>query len=175
VRCLADAGLELLVAHTFSKSFSLYAERVGSLSIVAASRSAASALLQHMKAVVSQFYFSPPAAGARLVARVLQTPELARQWQAELGAMRERIDTMRLRLHGELSRRQASPKWDRIAATQGMFACPGLTREQVAWLKLRHGVYLAPNGRLCIAALNDANLMHVVEALAETHARIHVS
>jgi aromatic-amino-acid transaminase len=167
VRCLADAGLELLVAHTFSKSFSLYAERVGSLSIVAASRGDAATLLQHMKAVVSQFYFSPPAAGARLVARVLQAPELSRQWQAELATMRARVDVTRRRLARALEGLPAAAQWPGLATTRGMFAYPNLGRGQVESLKRQEGVYLAPNGRLCIAALNDANFAQVVQALAQ--------
>jgi len=175
LRCLADAGLEFLVAQTFSKNFSLYGERCGSLSIVTGSAREADRLLQQMKSIVSRFYFSPPVRGARLVAKILHTPALAQQWAADLAAMRERVDTMRRRLHEELSCRQASAKWDRIALTRGMFSCPGLTGEQVARLKLRHAVYLAPTGRLCIAALNEANLVHVAEALVETHARTQAS
>jgi aromatic-amino-acid transaminase len=175
VRCLADAGIEFLVAQSFSKNFSLYGERCGTLSIVATSSREARQAMQHMKAIVSRFYFSPPAHGARAAAKVLHTPVLARQWMVELAVMRERVETIRRRLHEELISRQAEAKWDRVALTHGMFVCTGLTREQVSWLKLRHGVYLAPNGRLCIAALNQANLLHVAEALVDTHARIHVS
>jgi aromatic-amino-acid transaminase len=172
VRCLADAGLELLVAHTFSKSFSLYSERAGSLSVVASSRGAAVTLLQHMKAIVSRFYFSPPAAGARLVARVLQTPELRQQWHAEVGTMRTRVDATRRRLVRALEGLPASTQWAGLPGTRGMFAYPTLTRAQVEELKRRHGVYLAPNGRLCIAALNDANFAHVVQALAQVRSQV---
>jgi len=167
VRCLADAGLEFLVAQTFSKSFSLYGERCGSLSIVTGSAREADQLLQQMKSIVSRFYFSPPVRGARLVAKILQTPAFAQQWAADLAAMRERVDTMRSRLHGELTCRGPSARWDRVARTRGMFAYPGVTPEQVAWLKEHHAVYLAPTGRLCMAALNETNLGRVVEALVQ--------
>jgi aromatic-amino-acid transaminase len=168
VRCLAEAGLEFLVAQTFSKNFSLYGERCGSLSVVAGSAREAEGMLQQMKAIVSRFYFSPPARGARLVAKVLQTPALAQQWVGELTAMRERVDAMRSRLVAALQSEPAPGQWAGLAATRGMFAYPSLTPRQVNELKRRHGVYLAPTGRLCIAALNNANIERVVQALRRT-------
>lgn len=164
-RCFADEGLEFLVVQTFSKNFSLYAERVGSLSVVAATADRANSLLRHLKAIVSRHYFSPPAGGARLVVRVLQAPGLERQWRAELEAMRTRVDATRARLAMALVDAPTRAQWPGVATTRGMFAYPSLTAAQVDGLKRRHGVYLAPNGRLCIAALNEGNFAHVARAV----------
>jgi aromatic-amino-acid transaminase len=95
VRRFVDAGGPLLVSNSFSKSFSLYGERVGALSVVAASSDEAARLLSQLKRVVRTNYSNPPLHGGKVVATVLATPELRQLWEDELAGMRVRIKEMR--------------------------------------------------------------------------------
>src|SRR5690606_17899361 len=86
-----DAGLNFFVSTSFSKSFSLYDERVGALSIVGASKEEAGRVLSQLKRVIRTNYSNPHTHGATVVATVLSTPELRKQWEDELTGMRVRI------------------------------------------------------------------------------------
>ena len=162
----AATGLPVLVSTSFSKSLSLYGERVGALSLVCADADEAARVLSQVKIVIRTNYSNPPTHGAKLAAGVLTDPELRGLWVDELGGMRDRIKAMRLRLVSGL---EASGIDDMgfIATQVGMFSYSGLTRDQMIALRERHGVYGTDKGRICVAALNDANLDHVCAAIAD--------
>jgi aromatic-amino-acid transaminase len=57
-----------------------------------------------------------------------------------------------------------------VARQRGMFSYSGLTAEQVERMKNEFGIYAVSSGRICVAALNDANIDAVVEAVAKVTA-----
>ncbi len=160
------AGLTFFVSTSFSKSFSLYGERVGALSVLCAHKEEAARVLSQLKIVIRTNYSNPPTHGAAVVAAVLNTPELRSLWETELGAMRVRIKAMRQALVDGL---QAAgvPQDMRFITTQiGMFSYSGLTKEQMVRLRSEFGVYGTDTGRMCVAALNSKNIDHVCKAIA---------
>jgi aromatic-amino-acid transaminase len=164
VRLFAESDLTFFVSSSFSKSFSLYGERVGALSIVTGSKDETSRVLSQVKRVIRTNYSNPPTHGASVVASILNSPELRAMWEAELGEMRERIRGMRMAMVEQL----AGTKRDFgfVAQQRGMFSYSGLTTEQVDRLKSEFGIYAVGTGRICVAALNQRNLPAVTQAIA---------
>ncbi|GAA3856577.1 amino acid aminotransferase [Tessaracoccus defluvii] len=160
-----DAGLSFLLSTSYSKSFSLYGERIGSLSVVTASADEAKRVQSQLKIVIRTNYSNPPTHGAALVATVLADAELRAGWEAELGAMRDRIKSLRRGLVDALAARGIADMGF-IADQLGMFSYSGLTREQMVALREEHAVYGLDSGRMCVAALNDRNLERVADAIA---------
>jgi aromatic-amino-acid transaminase len=166
VRTFAAAGIPFLVASSFSKSFSLYGERVGALSIVTASKDEGARVLSQVKRVIRTNYSNPPTHGGTIVAAVLTSAELRAQWEAELGGMRERIRAMRDGLVDALKAEGVTQDFSFIARQRGMFSYTGLTAAQVERLKTGFGIYAVSTGRICLAALNNKNLPSVARAIA---------
>lgn len=166
IRALADAGVSFFCASSFSKSFSLYGERCGALSVVCPTADEAALVLGQLKATIRRNYSSPPTHGGQIVARVLQTPALRQAWADELDAMRARIQEMRKRLHAVLSAKLPGRNVDYFITQRGMFSYTGLSPEQVDRLKDEHGVYLVRTGRMCVAGLNQHNVEAVANAMA---------
>jgi aromatic-amino-acid transaminase len=162
----AALGIPVLVASSFSKSFSLYGERVGGLSVVAADAEEAARVLSQLKVTVRTTYSSPPTHGAAVVAKVLMDAELRALWVSELEAMRLRIRGMRTALVDALSAAGATRDFGFIADQVGMFSYCGLGAEQMHVLREAHGVYGTDAGRICVAALNPGNVDHVARAIA---------
>jgi aromatic-amino-acid transaminase len=156
----------LFVANSFSKSFSLYGERVGGLSVVAANRDEAARALSQVKRVVRGNYSSPPSFGGQVVSTILGSPELAKLWEKELGAMRERIVTLRHALIERLAIHAPHVDFGFMLRQRGMFSYSGLTKEQVARLRNEFSVYAIDSGRICVAALNARNTDYVARAIA---------
>lgn len=166
VRRFADTGMALLVSNSFSKSFSLYGERVGALSIVATSGEEAARVLSQLKRVVRTNYSNPPTHGGKVVATVLSTPELRQLWEEELAGMRVRIREMREAMVAKLKEKAPGQDFDFVRKQVGMFSYSGLTKEQVG--KLRdESIYAVDTGRICVAALNSTNIDRVVDAVAK--------
>jgi len=166
IRALADAGVSFFVANSFSKSFSLYGERVGGLSVVCPDKAQADRVLGQLMSAVRRNYSSPPTHGGQIVARVLQTPALRQVWADELGAMRARIQTMRQQLHAGLAARLPGRDFGYFLAQHGMFSYTGLSAAQADVLREKHGVYVLRSGRMCVAGLNAGNVDRVAEAMA---------
>jgi len=166
VRRFADAGIPLFVANSFSKSFSLYGERVGALSVVADSQDEAARVLSQLKRIVRTNYSNPPTHGGRIVASVLASAELRSRWEDELGHMRERIRSMRRQLVEQIQARVAGADFSFVMRQRGMFSYSGLSKEQVQRLREEFSVYAIDTGRICVAALNARNLDYVAEAIA---------
>jgi aromatic-amino-acid transaminase len=166
LRALATAGISFFCASSFSKSFSLYGERCGALSVVCPDATQATLVLGQLKATIRKNYSSPPTHGGQVVAAVLQTPELFNQWAAELEAMRQRIAHMRVQLHQVLSQRLPQRNFNYFLNQRGMFSYTGLSAEQVDRLREEHAVYLVRSGRMCVAGLNSSNVNAVATAMA---------
>jgi aromatic-amino-acid transaminase len=171
VRGFVRAGIPVFVSSSFSKSLSLYGERVGSLSVVASSAEEAERVLSQLKRLVRTNYSNPPTHGGRIVATVLTTPALRSLWEQELGAMRERIREMRRQLVAKLATRLSKPDFSFIERQRGMFSYTGLTREQVVRLREEHAVYMIESGRVCVAALNGKNIDYSADCIARVVAR----
>lgn len=166
LKLFADSGLQFFVSSSFSKSFSLYGERVGALSIVTASKEESVRVLSQVKRIVRTNYSNPPTHGGAVVAAVLASPELRKTWEDELAGMRDRIRAMRTGLVEKLKARGVSQDFSFVAQQRGMFSYTGLTSDQVERLKTEFGIYAVSTGRICLAALNTKNLDYVADAIA---------
>ncbi len=167
VRAFSASGLQFLVSSSFSKSFSLYGERVGALSIVTASKDEAGRVLSQVKRVIRTNYSNPPIHGGAIVAAVLNSPELRQMWEDELAGMRDRIREMRTGLVGQLEAEGVAQDFSFVTKQRGMFSYTGLTVAQVDRLKNDFGIYAVSTGRICLAALNSKNIGYVARAIAQ--------
>jgi len=166
VRLFADSGMSFFVSSSFSKSFSLYGERVGALSIITQSKEESARVLSQLKRVIRTNYSNPPTHGGAIVAAVLNTPELRKMWEEELGTMRNRIKKMRHDFVIKLSEAGVKEDLSFIEDQRGMFSYSGLTEQQVDRLQKEDGIYALSTGRICVAALNTKNIDKVAKAIA---------
>jgi aromatic-amino-acid transaminase len=155
----------VFLSSSFSKSFSLYGERVGAFSVVTQSDEEARRVLSQVKRVVRTNYSNPPTHGSRIVAAVLASAELKALWEKELAGMRDRIKTMRKQLADKVHARSGKD-WSFVLKQRGMFSYTGLTKDQVARLRKEHSIYAIDTGRVCVAALNSKNIDYVADAIA---------
>jgi len=161
------SGVDFFVSTSFSKSFSLYGERVGALSVVCGSAEEAARVLSQLKIVIRTNYSNPPTHGAQVVATVLNTPALRQLWEQELAAMRVRIKLMREELVTQLAAAGVQQDFGFIGRQKGMFSYSGLSKAQMERLRSEFGVYGVDSGRICVAALNTRNIGQVARAIAQ--------
>jgi aromatic-amino-acid transaminase len=167
VHLFAESMSPVFVSNSFSKSFSLYGERVGALTIVAASADEAARVLSQMKRVIRTSYSNPPTHGGQIVAQVLTTPELRASWEKDLAGMRDRIKDMRRQFVDKLKARVPEANFEFVKDQRGMFSYSGLTKPQVERLRGEFSVYAIDTGRICVAALNSRNIDYVVDCVAK--------
>jgi len=161
------AGLTFFVSTSFSKSFSLYGERVGALSVLCASQDEAARVLSQLKIMIRTNYSNPPTHGGSVVAMVLNDPALRAQWEQELAGMRTRIKAMRKKLVEGLKAAGVKQDMGFITTQIGMFSYSGLSKDQMVRLRNEFGVYGTDTGRMCVAALNEHNIDYVCQAIAK--------
>ena len=161
------AGLSFFVSTSFSKSFSLYGERVGALSVACASKEECERVLSQLKIVIRTNYSNPPTHGGSVVAAVLNTPALRQQWEEELAQMRVRIKQMRASFVEKLKAAGVQQDMSFITQQVGMFSYSGLSKDQMVRLRSEFGVYGIDTGRMCVAALNSKNIDYVCAAIAK--------
>ncbi|MEO8166062.1 MAG: amino acid aminotransferase, partial [Betaproteobacteria bacterium] len=167
VRRFAQAGCPVFVSNSFSKSFSLYGERVGALSVVAGDSAEAARVLSQLKRIVRTNYSNPPTHGGQIVAAVLTNPELRALWEKELGHMRSRIRQMRHQFVEQLRALLPQSDFEFVAKQRGMFSYSGLSKAAVDRLREEFSVYAIDTGRICVAALNSRNIGHVTRSIAK--------
>jgi aromatic-amino-acid transaminase len=166
LRLFSRSGLEFFVSSSFSKSFSLYGERVGALTIVTQDKETASRVLSQVKRVIRTNYSNPPTHGGAIVAAVLSDPALRQQWEDELAGMRDRIRQMRSALVDKIAAAGAQQDFSFVVRQRGMFSFTGLSADQVERMKQEFGIYAVSSGRICLAALNSKNIDYVAQAIA---------
>jgi aromatic-amino-acid transaminase len=166
-RLFADAMHPVFLSSSFSKSVSLYGERVGAVSVVAGTQDEAARVLSQVKRVVRANYSNPPTTGADIVARILGNPELRKQWDQEVGGMRERIKAMRKAIVDGVQKRVPGFDFSFVLEQRGMFSYSGLTKAQVGRLRSEFSIYAVDTGRICVAALTTKNVDYVADAIAK--------
>jgi len=166
LKLFSASGLQFFVASSFSKSFSLYGERVGALTIVTADKDESARVLSQVKRVIRTNYSNPPTHGGAIVAACLASSELRQMWEDELAGMRDRIRTMRSSLVDKLKTAGAPQDFSFINVQRGMFSYTGLTAAQVEKMRAEYGIYAVSTGRICVAALNTRNIDYVAKAIA---------
>jgi aromatic-amino-acid transaminase len=166
VRLFADTGVSFFVASSFSKSFSLYGERVGALTVVTASAEESARVLSQLKRIIRTNYSNPPTHGGSIVAAVLGDPRLRALWEEDLAEMRNRIKAMRRALVDGLKARGVKGDFSYMLRQNGMFSYSGLSPAQVERLRDEFGIYAVSTGRICVASLNSKNIDYVCDALA---------
>lgn len=167
VRLFADGTAPVFVSSSYSKSFSLYGERVGALSVLASGAEEAARVLSQLKRTIRANYSNPPTLGSQIVATVLASPELRALWEQELGGMRDRIKALRQALVDGIHQRAPGADFSFVSRQRGMFSYSGLSREQVARLRQECAIYAIDSGRICVAALNSKNIDYVADAIAK--------
>ena len=166
-RLFAKMMSPVFLSSSFSKSVSLYGERVGALSVVTASPDEAKRVLSHVKRVVRTNYSNPPTHGCQVVATIFGNPQLRALWEREVGEMRERIKTMRKALVDGIHKRVPGSDFSFVLKQRGMFSYSGLTKEQVRRLREENSIYTIDTGRICVAALTMKNVDYVADAIAK--------
>jgi aromatic-amino-acid transaminase len=166
VRLFAEMDMTMFISSSFSKSFSLYGERVGALTIVTSSKDESSRVMSQIKRVIRTNYSSPPTHGGTVVSMVLNNEALFTMWEKELGDMRDRIRLMRSQLVQKLKEQGVKKDFSFVMAQRGMFSYSGMTAAQVDRLRDEHGIYAISSGRICVAALNSGNIDAVAKAIA---------
>ena len=167
IQKFVDAGLTFFVSTSFSKSFSLYGERVGALSVLCTDKAEADRVLSQLKIAIRTNYSNPPTHGGTVVAAVLNSPELRKQWEDELAEMRVRIKAMRSSFVEKLKAAGVQQDMSFITTQIGMFSYSGLSKDQMVRLRNEFGVYGTDSGRMCVAALNNKNIDHVCASIAK--------
>lgn len=166
VRQFVEAGVTSFVTTSFSKTFSLYGERIGALSVVCSDADEAARVMSQLKVLVRTNYSNPPTHGATIVSTVLADPELRALWESELAGMRDRIKAMRTSLRVGMEAAKPDGDFSYVTNQNGMFSYSGLTKEQMTRLREEFSVYGLDSGRICVAALNQDNLAKVVSSIA---------
>lgn len=167
VRAFTKACPAVFVSSSFSKSLSLYGERIGTCSVVTENADQAARTLSQLKRVIRTNYSNPSTHGGQTVATVLTSPELRKQWEQELGQMRDRIKTMRRALVDKIRAQRADFDFSYVVDQRGMFSYSGLTKEHVRKLREEYSIYALDSGRICVAALNSKNVDYVANAIAK--------
>jgi aromatic-amino-acid transaminase len=167
VRAFSAGGIPFLIASSFSKSFSLYRERVGAVCFVTKDADEAKRVTSQLKRVVRTNYSNPSSHGGQIVALVLSDAELRARWEVELAEMRQRIQSMRKLFVQKLAERGIKRNFSFIAQQKGMFSFSGIELEAVRRLRSDFGIYIVDSGRICVAAMNENNLGPVTEAIAK--------
>jgi aromatic-amino-acid transaminase len=167
VKLFAQTPGPIFVSSSFSKSFSLYGERIGALTVAATDKDEAARVLSQLKRVIRTNYSNPPTHGGALVAAALIDPTACALWEKELGEMRDRIKAMRVALHSALKALAPNANFENILTQRGMFSYSGLNKDQVHRLRNEFGVYAVDSGRICVAALNLKNVKYVAESIAK--------
>jgi len=165
VRLFADAGLEMIVACSFSKNFGLYGERLGVLHLVTKSKEQTECVSALVRALARGLYSTCPSYGARIVGKILGDPDRKQQWEGECNLMAKRLTEVRHLLYERLTSENVKGTWGHIIAQRGMFSFTGISKEAVVRLRSDYHIYMLMDGRISLAGLNNGNTDRFVSAL----------
>lgn len=161
---LAD-GHKLCLSQSFSKNMGLYGERAGVFSIICSDKDEAARVMSQVKILIRPMYSNPPLHGSRIVATILNNPELHSIWLQDVKGMADRIISMRQQLRDNLAKEGSVKDWTHVTEQIGMFCFTGMTPEQVEKLTKEYSVYLTKDGRISVAGVASSNVAYLAHAM----------
>ncbi|CAK8685613.1 unnamed protein product [Clavelina lepadiformis] len=167
IRYFVNCHFELLVCQSFAKSFGLYNERAGNLTLVLHDSTALSRCRSQIELIIRAMYSNPPNHGARIVATTLKNPAFRQEWLDNLRTMADRIRSMRQILHNKLREMGTPGNWDHIINQNGMFSYTGLNPAEVEYLIKTKHIYLMSSGRINMCGLTTSNMDYFVSSVDE--------
>ncbi|QDY70323.1 aromatic amino acid transaminase [Qingshengfaniella alkalisoli] len=165
VRLIASRLPEALIGASCSKNFGLYRERVGLLLALTDGQTQQAVTQGAMEWLNRLSYAFPPDHGARVVTKVLSSPQLCDNWLTELEEMRSRIERLRRQFAHALTEATGRDRYGYIERGKGMFCLLPATPDHVAALRESHGVYVIDDGRLNVAGLSEDTIPQVAAAI----------
>jgi aspartate aminotransferase len=166
-RLMAASLPELVVVSSCSKNFGLYRERTGAMTLITQSDAETKTATTLIAAAARAMYSMPPDHGAEVVQLILNDPELRSEWDAELTAMRDRINGLRAKLVAQTRTAGIDRDFGFIENEKGMFSFLGVNVEQVQTLVKDYSIYLVDSSRINVAGINDANVEYMADSLAK--------
>lgn len=165
-RYAVSQKIPIVLAQSFAKSFGLYGERVGTLSVVCGDAEQKERILSELRLIIRPMYSSPPRHGSSIVKTILMNEQLTKQYYEECAGMARRIQTMRVKLVDCLVNvAKSQHDWSHIEKQIGMFAFTGLTAEMCHQLTNEYAIFLTTNGRISVSGLNENNVQYVANAI----------
>ncbi len=165
VRKVASSLPESLIAFSASKNFGLYRERAGVAIAIARDSETADVVSSQMQNIIRGTISQTPDHGAEVVRVILEDKDLRAEWEAELTAMRERMQRLRVKLADAIRQRSNSKDFDFIAEHSGMFSLLGLPEDVVTKLKLEDAVYMINDSRINVAGIPEDRVGELADKL----------
>jgi len=166
VRYFEQQGVSMLVCQSFAKNAGLYGERVGALHVIGSTKEATDRIKSQLSVLQRSEISNPPSYGARVMALIMNDPQLFEEWKEDIKTMAHRIIDMRVKLYDILTKELKTPgSWEHITSQIGMFSFTGLNSEQSQAMVDKAHIYLTTNGRISMAGLNSHNLRYVAESI----------
>ncbi|MEW9797016.1 amino acid aminotransferase [Alteromonas sp. CYL-A6] len=165
VRLLSENLPEVIIAASCSKNFGLYRERVGLAAIIANDSKTRDIAQGQIQSVARGIYSMPPSYGGALVDIILTDTALRQDWETEVNAMRNRMQTLRSLLVDKLAENGADRDFSFVNQQKGMFSFLCITPEQVQAMRSEHSVYFVDSSRVNIAGINQQNVDTLAKAL----------
>ncbi len=167
VATFVDRCPELLLAVSCSKNFSIYRERTGAAYLIGRAADNLINARSVMMSIARESYSMPPDHGARVVSKILGTPELKAGWQSELSAIQQTIARNRRGLAAALRHHCPDRDWDYLDQGHGMFGLIDAPKERILKLRRDKGIYIVDDGRLNVAALNENTIEFTVTSIVD--------
>ncbi|KAF3015805.1 hypothetical protein E8E15_006930 [Penicillium rubens] len=166
VRLFAEQEIPVVFVSTYGKSFGLYSERVGILSILVPNEEVGKNIETQLALLARAESGAPPDFGSRIIETVLSDEVLERQWRQEVRDMANQLKHRRDALREGLEKLGTPGDWRHITDQNGMFSYVGLSVEQVTLLRNKYHVYLQDSGRISIAGLNNFNIDYTARSIS---------
>ncbi|KAJ5688195.1 Pyridoxal phosphate-dependent transferase major region subdomain 2 [Penicillium majusculum] len=166
VRLFAEQEIPFIFVSTYGKSFGLYSERVGIISVLVPNEQAGKNIEAQFSLLARSESGAPPDFGSRIVETILSDEVLERQWRQEVRDMANQLKNRRVALREALEKLETPGSWRHITEQNGMFSYVGLSVEQVTLLRDKYHVYLQDSGRISIAGLNSSNIDHTARSIS---------
>lgn len=166
LQLLASSVPEIIISTSCSKNFGVYRERVGSAILVAKSTADVDKAWSFLISKGRVSYAFPPNHGAAAISTIFSDQSLFDDWKSELEFMRIRIIDNRNSLADALKKSTNLDRFEFIRNNKGMFSLIGLTKLQIAQLRREFALFMPPNGRMNIAAINENDVATISSAIA---------
>ena len=156
---------EALLTVSSSKSFGVYRDRAGMLSIVSqGDRGQMKGIRRKLRDSARQLYFMAPDHAATVVHEILASPELQRLWRDELDGMRGNIAGKRRALRATIE--AENPGFDAgfIERQLGMFSCLPISDAEQRTLEDEYHIYMLPDARVNVAAMSGDQAVTLARA-----------
>jgi aspartate/tyrosine/aromatic aminotransferase len=165
IHLFSENLVEMFICYSSGKNFTNYSDDIGAIICVLNKKEPVEKIKSHLIILSRSLFSFVSLYGARLIEKILNTPELNKQWRQEIYGAYERLKLTRDMVISEFENQNVKINLNFLKSQSGIYLFLNLDNHQVATLAEKYAIFICQGGRVNLSGISLTKINYFVECI----------